>query len=309
MKEKMNAGSSEMYIRDVKAKVSRVVNSRFECDIWVDAYKPESKDDFGPDITHVDIYGIGNPETRVCLYWYDPTDDDIYLSNLHVGEDERQNRMGTQLLHLGEDIGRELGLEGICLWTDEKDSWMHKWYEREGYRDIQYNSPSPDGRYWMAKDIDPAPDGRFRVYMMCGIPGSGKSTYIEEHLSKYPYISRDAIRTEMGMTESGKKAVGTPEQEREVTRREYAAIEKLCRQRKSFVVDDTFTKRKYRDQLRKFVERYTPYVEIIYMDTPLDVCIRRRRNDIGADIMKNIYSQMEVPTEDECSRLIKAKGY
>ena len=35
------------------------------------------------------------------------------------------------------------------------------------------------------------------LYMMCGIPGSGKSTWAKEHLTSAQYVSRDEIRYSM----------------------------------------------------------------------------------------------------------------
>ena len=37
----------------------------------------------------------------------------------------------------------------------------------------------------------------FKVYIMIGIPGSGKSTYVKNNLADIPMISRDIIRIEL----------------------------------------------------------------------------------------------------------------
>ena len=71
-------------------------------------------------------------------------------------------------------------------------------------------------------------DRRLVVYVMCGIPGSGKSTWCKQNYPDLPVVSRDIIRAELGYTKDAQdKAVLAPELESIVTLTENALMEEL----------------------------------------------------------------------------------
>ena len=80
----------------------------------------------------------------------------------------------------------------------------------------------------------------FNVWIMCGLPGSGKSTYIKEELSKnIEIINQDSIRVELGiMDDVEEKKLGNKEQEKEVSRICLERIDKAIKERKDFAIDN-----------------------------------------------------------------------
>lgn len=147
-------------------------------------------------------------------------------------------------------------------------------------------------------------NNRFTIYEMCGISGSGKSTFVNNNYLDLPVISRDTIRTKLGFCENGKKVIGTSEQEDLVTQIENDLIMEYCRNCNSFVLDNMFIKKKYRIGLYESVKKYKPFIVIVYMNTPVDVCINRRKNDLDKNIILEMNNRLEVPTQDECDILL-----
>ena len=91
----------------------------------------------------------------------------------------------------------------------------------------------------------------FNVYIMCGLPGSGKSTWVKENHPEAKIVSRDIIRAELGFTKDvDEKAVLSKEQEEQVTKREHELIRKYAMKRKSFAVDDLNTGRYRKDLIQ-----------------------------------------------------------
>lgn len=147
------------------------------------------------------------------------------------------------------------------------------------------------------------PINNFTVYLMCGISGSGKSTYITSYLNELEIISRDKFREWMGITHGGLKGIGTKEQEEEITIKEHDMIERLCKSNTSFVVDDMFLKRKYREELEKTVFKYHGNVTIIYLETKFSENIKRRMNNVSEDILDGMIKKIDFPTINECTEL------
>ena len=57
------------------------------------------------------------------------------------------------------------------------------------------------------------------AWIMLGVAGSGKSTWIKNNLgNEVKIISKDGIREELGIIKGTKKAIGNKEQEDEVRR-------------------------------------------------------------------------------------------
>lgn len=78
------------------------------------------------------------------------------------------------------------------------------------------------------------------VYLLCGLPGSGKSTWCEKKHSDLPIISRDIIRYRLGYTSGpNEKARLSEEQEELVTKEEYRCINRYLESGEDFIIDDT----------------------------------------------------------------------
>ena len=139
---------------------------------------------------------------------------------------------------------------------------------------------------------------------MFGIPWSGKTTYIKENLGWLPIISRDIIRTQLWFTKDDEKKQCSNEEERQVTEVQYEEIVKLAKHKISFIIDDTNTNKRYRKKLIQLLKKYKPYIIWIELDTPLEICIKRRKWQIHANIIAQIKDWIDPLETDECNEII-----
>lgn len=144
-----------------------------------------------------------------------------------------------------------------------------------------------------------------KVYLLVGLPGSGKSTWCKENYPDLPVVSRDIIRAELGYTESvDQKAKLSFEEENNVTREEHKQIKMHCEQTEDFIIDDTNITLKFRREMIKMLRDNGAFVVGVQFNTPLDVCIKRREGQIDAETMKKINQRMTKLSEDEVDELI-----
>lgn len=152
-------------------------------------------------------------------------------------------------------------------------------------------------------------DRSTRMYVMIGVPGSGKSTFAEtlketekaKGVFSLPIISRDTIRIEMGLCGEGEKCMGTPKQEDEVTRRVKESIQNLSSMGMSFIVDNTSLKKKYRDQYIDYIKRYDVAPIYVYVEAPsLEENFKRRDGEIDSSIIQRMWDGFEFPNHSEC---------
>lgn len=146
------------------------------------------------------------------------------------------------------------------------------------------------------------------VYLLCGLPGSGKSTWCRENHPDLPIVSRDIIRAELGYTSGpDEKARLDNWQEDKVTKKENEYIEKYLMEGKDFILDDTNLKSKYRKPLLQKLYRGRAYVVGVNFDTPLSICIERRKNQIDPEVLKKMYNTMNKLDDSEVSELVRVK--
>lgn len=145
---------------------------------------------------------------------------------------------------------------------------------------------------------NPSNVGNFTVYFMIGLPGSGKDTYIKNHLSNIPTVCRDEIRTEIGI--KGEKPMGNKKQEDEVTRIQNERILEYARKHQSFIINATNLKRMYRDGFKSMLAPYNARIEYVYVEAPdFNKTLERRKGTIPQDVIKRMREYFEFPRPNE----------
>ena len=151
-----------------------------------------------------------------------------------------------------------------------------------------------------------------RLFMMCGIAFSGKTT-VAKQLSKAldcPYLSLDDINAERGL--HGGEGIAAEEWER-THRIALQRVRKLVAEREDIVLDDTNCFRWLRDRYRVFARENGYLVELVYLEVPLqDVQARICQNSVTAgrhSIEPGIFGEhvrgFEAPQADEAATVLR----
>ena len=143
------------------------------------------------------------------------------------------------------------------------------------------------------------------VYMLIGLPGSGKNWFIEHdcQLSVLPSISRDDIRTEIGI--SGEKPMGTKAQEKEVSGIFNKRMIKYAEKSKDFIINNTNLKSVYRKQFSSILEGYKVHMKYIYVEADsLETNYERRRGQMPLEVIDRMLANTEFPHPTECNELV-----
>lgn len=136
------------------------------------------------------------------------------------------------------------------------------------------------------------------VIVMCGLPGTGKDTWIGSHYPELPVVSLDAIRAESGIPPVG------PQKRVADEARERAKV--LLRQRRSFVWNATNITA---DLRRRQVELFTGYrasVRVVYLETGWEEEQRRNADRAAAvpvDTILRMLARLTPPEPSEAHRV------
>ena len=110
-------------------------------------------------------------------------------------------------------------------------------------------------------DYQPFDDRVCKVTMMCGLPGSGKDTYIKRHLDE-PVLSLDDIRRELKVSPTDKKGNG------HVIQLAKERAKGFLRTKTSFIFNATNLSRDLRSKWIRLFNDYKAAVKIIYIEVP-----------------------------------------
>jgi putative nucleotidyltransferase with HDIG domain len=141
--------------------------------------------------------------------------------------------------------------------------------------------------------------GYFDVHIMCGIAGSGKTTFTKKYMN-LPIISRDLIRVHLGYIDSEGKFKGNKEQEDKVSIIVNEKIKEYCDKKQSFVYDNLNIRKGYRDEFINMVKPYKPIIHIHYFETERYNNISRRKGQIDENKIIKMQKEMDMPTPSEC---------
>lgn len=143
------------------------------------------------------------------------------------------------------------------------------------------------------------------VYLMMGLPGSGKSSWCRTHHPDLPVVSRDLIRHELGYTSSpDEKAVLPREDEAVVTKVEYGRMLRLLEEGHGFIVDDTNINAFYRIPLVSWLREHGAKVVGVFIDTPPGVCAARRSGQIPPEAIARMHERLTPFGENEVDEAI-----
>lgn len=136
------------------------------------------------------------------------------------------------------------------------------------------------------------------VILLCGLPGTGKDTWIQKHCPSLPMISLDNIRRRMGIDPTepqGKVAAVAHEEARELLRRHIP-----------FVWNATNVTADMRSKQITLFEQYGASVRTVFLETEWEEGLRRnasRAAEVPAFVVERMLSKLEMPEPYE-SRIV-----
>lgn len=136
------------------------------------------------------------------------------------------------------------------------------------------------------------------IYMMVGIPGSGKSTWIREHIEpSWIVLSPDAILEQRYNYE------WTPERASEAWAESYRHFGALLLSGTTIVWDATFISPIIRAAILHTSKGAGYRVVAVFFDTPVDVCVERNatraREPVPESTIRRMADGLVAPTEGE----------
>ena len=147
----------------------------------------------------------------------------------------------------------------------------------------------------------------FNMYIMIGVPGSGKDTYIQKFLPNLESISRDDIREEMTHGNiQGRKIQLDTTKESIVTDIVNSRIKACCEKGTSFIINQTNMKKRYRTELKETAFKYgTPNIIYVYVEAPsIELCKERRGHGKWDSIIDRMWGDFEFPDRSECNEFV-----
>ena len=139
------------------------------------------------------------------------------------------------------------------------------------------------------------------LYLMCGVPGAGKSTFLKNHIKKENsiIISRDKIRF----------SIVKPDEEyfsneKEVVKIFWEQINKALAENKNVFVDQTSLTPRSRKWLLQHITGYE-HASVIWIDENLETCLKRNeerrgtRSYVPENTIHIMYNQFVEPSLDE----------
>ena len=185
-------------------------------------------------------------------------------------------------------------------YTERYPDFKNDWHMMEFFRNQDYKLPTD------VEVPEQSNHPRLNIIVMVGVPGSGKDYYFEHECASLgmKMLSRDVIRTEIGLT--GDKPQGTKAQEEEVTKIFNERMLEYCKNAQSFVINNTNVRKEYRSVYLDMCLPYYPRIIYVYCESPdLSVNKERRHRMMPDKVIDRMWNDMEFPEPIEyCDGII-----
>jgi predicted kinase len=180
---------------------------------------------------------------------------------------------------------REFALENSCF---DRPRLFKSAHSRFVYFQKQDGNP----------DYEAYDDTHFQVVLMCGLPGSGKDTWIQDNLPDWKVVSLDQLRQSMGVE---------PDEDQGVVANEAKAIaKKYMREGQSFVWNATNLNQQLRGMLIRLFSSYQATVRIVYLETSWQDTLRRNRSrsaKVPEGVLYRMKNRLDVPNITEAQKV------
>jgi predicted kinase len=184
-------------------------------------------------------------------------------------------------ISLFEELCREYG----CLESPRSFPSAHSRFEY-----FRSEGRSPD---YLAHE-----DFTCRVTVLSGLPGTGKDTWISDHMAGVPVVGLDALRIELDEEATGSQG-----------RVVHAARERardFLRRHADFVWNATNLSRDLRTQLIDLITAYRAQVRIVYVEASPDALFRQNRersNAVPVAAIERMLDRWQVPSPIEAQEV------
>lgn len=132
------------------------------------------------------------------------------------------------------------------------------------------------------------------VYLVCGLPGTGKDTYIKEHLKDLEVISLDDIREDydISVLDNQSKTYNIAKEK----------AKELLRNKKSFIWNATNISTLIRKKQINLFHNYHANVKVIFLETSLEENLKRNKNrekEVEEKVIYKLLSNLDIVEEIE----------
>lgn len=167
----------------------------------------------------------------------------------------------------------------------EQGVWDGPWTFKNGHQRFDYFRHPENGPLY-----EPFDDFKGEAILMCGLPGSGKDTWISKNAKGLPVISLDQMREDMDIAH--REAQGKLINAAKERAKEY------LRKGQSFVWNATNILPSIRAQLIELFDSYKARTKIVYIEVPFSKMMAQnagRDAKVPDNIMRQMVRKWEVP--------------
>ena len=137
------------------------------------------------------------------------------------------------------------------------------------------------------------------VYVMSGIPASGKNHWISQNMPNLPMLSFDSAKEELGLKHG--------ENDGKAAHLVIDRAKDFLRNKKNFIFNATHLSKQMRDKTLSLLYNYDAFVSMIYKEVSYEEILKRnnqRNTTLSNKKIEEMLLKWEVPTSDEAHEVI-----
>ena len=144
---------------------------------------------------------------------------------------------------------------------------------------------------------------RQKVYMLIGLPGAGKNTFVDSIEGDYVSVSRDDIRYELGFCGKDEKVVLSSDKENEVSAEFDRRVVEALKSGKDIVINNINLKKQYREATKKLLAGHNVQLIYVIIEAPTIEDNIKRRPTFKPEILRQMCETLDWPRPDECREI------